>query len=116
MVGVALVAGLVLVAAGLAAVGKVAAAHVQATAAADAAALAAAPLTFLDGDPVAEARRFAKANGAALVACACERDPGIALRTVSVEVAMETRLPLFGTTTVRARAAAEFDPVTLLGG
>src|SRR5690606_5173336 len=76
IVAVALISGLVVVAAGLAAVGRVVAAYTQATAAADAAALAAAPLTFLPGDPVFEAAAYARANGAELVRCGCEKAPG----------------------------------------
>lgn len=115
VVVVVLVAGLMLVAAGLAATGRVVAAHVQVTTAADAAALAAAPLTFLAGDPELEARRFARANGARLVACTCPVDTTVVSRTVTVQVAAHVRLPLLGVRTVRARAAAEFDPATLLG-
>jgi hypothetical protein len=116
MVAAAIVSGLVLVAAGLGATGRVVAAHVQATAAADAAALAAAPLTFLPGDPVEEASRFASLNGAHVVRCACEEDTALRKRTVTVEVAARVELPLVGMRTVRARAAAEFDPVSLVGG
>lgn len=116
VVAVAIVTMLVMVAAGLTAVGRVVGAHVQATAAADAAALAAAPLTFLPGDPEAEASSFAVANGASLVACRCAADPSFAARTVTVEVAKAVDLPVFGRVTVRARAAAEFAPLDLLGG
>lgn len=110
----ALVAVLVLVGAGLVAVGRVVAAHTQATAAADAAALAAAPLTFLDGDPVREAVLYAEANGAHLTACRCALDSTFSARTVVVEVRMGVDLPVFGQVEVRARAAAEFDPMDLL--
>jgi len=116
IVAVALISGLVVVAAGLAAVGRVVAAYTQATAAADAAALAAAPLTFLPGDPVSEAAAYARANGAELVRCGCEKVPGLGARVVTVEVAKATELPVFGEVTVRARAAAEFAPRQLLGG
>ncbi len=115
IVAVALVSGLVLVAAGLAAIGRVAAAHVQVTAAADAAALAAAPLTFLPGDPVAEAAAYAEANGAALVRCDCIENTGLQTRVVAVEVEKAVETPLFGDVTVRGRAAAEFSPRELLG-
>ena len=116
VVAAAIVSGLVLVAAGLGATGLAVAAHVQAAAAADAAALAAAPLTFLPGDPVEEAGRFAALNGTHLVRCACEEDTTVRERTVTVEVAARVVLPLVGMRTVRARAAAEFDPVSLLDG
>lgn len=105
---------LVLVAAGLAGAGRVVAAHVQATAAADAAALAAAPLTFLPGDPAGEAARYASANGARLEACRCPRVVGFGVRVVTVQVVKQVELPWFGKVTVRARAAAEFDPMDLL--
>lgn len=110
----ALVSLLVLVAAALAGVGRVVAAHVQATTAADGAALAAAPLTFLPGDPRSEAAVFARANGATLTACRCEVDPGFGRRVARVEVTKVVELPVFGAVTVRARAAAEFDPMDLL--
>lgn len=112
----ALVGLLGLVAIGLVATGRVVAAYFQATAAADAAALAAAPLTFLGGDPEAEAAEFAEANGASLVRCLCPLDRSLRARTVRVEVAGNVDLPVFDDLTVRARAAAEFDPVQLLGG
>lgn len=105
---------LVLVAAGLVGVGRLVAAHVQATAAADAAALAAAPLTFLAGDPAAEAAKYASANGARLEACDCARSDGFHLRVVTVQVKKDVDLPVFGRLTVRARAAAEFNPMDLL--
>lgn len=110
----ALAAILVVVAGGLAGVGRLVAAHVQATTAADAAALAAAPLTFLGGDPEGEAARFAAGNGFRLVRCGCGDDPRFASRVVTVEVAAEVDLGLLGRHQVRARAAAEFDPMDLL--
>lgn len=116
MVALAIVSILVLVSAGLAAVGRVVTAHIQATTAADGAALAAAPLTFLPGSPQAEAADYASRNGARLVACACRTDASFRWRMVTVEVRKEVDLPVFGVVTVRARAAAEFDPIDLLGG
>lgn len=116
IVALAIVSLLVLVSVGLVAVGRVVAAHVQATAAADSAALAAAPLTFLPGDPRAEAARFASANGASLVACSCAVEGSFRARVVRVEVSKAVDLPWFGSVTVRGRAAAEFDPMDLLGG
>lgn len=107
---------LVLVAAGLAGVGRLVSAHVQATAAADAAALAAAPVTFLGGDPRAEAADYARANGARLVTCACPLNRTFDLRVVTVEVVRDVDLGPLGAHTVRARAAAEFAPLDLLGG
>lgn len=115
LVALSLCSLLVLVSAGLVAVGRVLAAHYQATAAADAAALAAAPLTFLPGDPLREAAQFASANDARLIRCACPKDGSFRVRVARVEVANAIQLPFFGQVTVRARAAAEFDPMQLLG-
>jgi secretion/DNA translocation related TadE-like protein len=111
----ALVAVLVMVAGGLAGVGRLVAAHVQATTAADAAALAAAPLTFLGGEPAAEAADYAAGNGFRLVGCDCGYDPGFHVREVTVEVVAQVDLGMLGSHQVRARAAAEFDPLDLLG-
>ena len=116
LVALAIITGLVLVAAGLAALTRLVATHVQATAAADAAALAAAPLTFLPGDPRSEAWEYAANNGARLTACRCGSDSSFRSRVVMVEVSKEVDVPVFGELTVRARAAAEFDPIDLLGG
>lgn len=116
VLGLVVVSVLVLVTAGLAAVGRVMAAHMEAGTAADGAALAAAPLTFLPGDPGGEAAEYAARNGAQLVACACGTDSSPRRRVVTVEVRKEVDLPLFGMVTVRRRAAAEFDPLDLLGG
>lgn len=112
---VAITAILILVGAGLGGVGRLVAAHAQATAAADAAALAAAPLTFLDGNAAAEAARYAELNGARLVGCRCGRDGSFAPRVVTVEVSKQVDLPVFGSVVVRGRAAAEFAPLDLLG-
>lgn len=109
-----LAALLVMVAGGLAGVGRLIAAHVQATTAADAAALAAAPLTFLVGDPEAEAGRYASENGFRLVSCRCPHDPGFHVRVVTIEVAKEVDLGLLGRHRIGARAAAEFDPMDLV--
>ncbi|HEX2152674.1 MAG TPA: Rv3654c family TadE-like protein [Acidimicrobiia bacterium] len=116
IVAIALVSGLTLVAGGLVGVARLVAAQVQATAAADAAALAAAPLTFLPGDPRGEARDYASANGARLTACVCWSDTSFRSRVVTVTVAKEVVVPVFGSLVVKARAAAEFDPMDLLGG
>ncbi|CAN5880511.1 hypothetical protein BH23ACT5_BH23ACT5_05510 [soil metagenome] len=113
---VALLSTLVMVAAGMAGVSRLVVAHVQATVAADAAALAAAPLTFLGGHPAREAATHAAVNGATLVSCRCSADPRPVIRTVTVEVVSHIELPVFGRIPVRARAAAEFDPLRLLGG
>jgi uncharacterized membrane protein len=85
--------------------------------AADAAALAAGPLTFESTQataPVAEAARFAAANGATLIFCDCPVDPVWRPRTVIVEVEVEVQRSWLGVTKVVARAAAEFDPTVWL--
>ncbi len=113
------VAGVVAVlAAGLGAVGALWQARAVASTAADAAALAAAPVTFrpfgASGSPAAEAARYAAANGARLVACACRVDRTWRPRIVTVTVARGARLPLVGSVEVRASAAAEFRPSRLV--
>lgn len=115
IVVVVLVAGLLLVAAGVVDVGRLLAGRAQAVAAADAAALAAAPLTFLPGDPSGASVEYAARNGARLVACRCAKQLDLAPRTVLVEVTLEVDTALFGTRRVQARAAAEFAPLDLLG-
>lgn len=103
----------------LGSVGALLRARIEATAAADAAALAAAPVTFLPfgatGAPVDEARRFAAANGARLVSCACPVDPSWEPRTVQVEVEVTVHLWPAGDVAVRAVGRAEFSPAALLG-
>lgn len=94
-------------------------ARAVAQSAADAAALAAAPVTFApfgtDRSPEDEAAAFAVANGAELVECQCEPDPVWRARVVvvTVSVAVESML---GFDRVTARAAAEFDPTVWLTG
>ena len=107
---------LVLVAVG--AVAQLLAAYLEAAAAADAAALAAAPVTFrpfgATGTAAEEAARFANANGARLVSCRCGADASWEPRTVEVIVAKRVDLVAFGTRTVRASSRAEFVPARLL--
>lgn len=109
-----------LLAAVLGTVGAYLRARVEAVAAADAAALAAAPVTFLpfgaQGTPAEEAARFASANGTRLLWCACPVDPSWEPRTVAVEVAREVRLWPAGSLTVTAVGRAEFEPALLLVG
>ena len=112
----AVVGVLIAVAGGLVGIGRLAAVHTQATAAADAAALAAAPLTFLGGDAYAEAEAFAAANGARLSACRCGPDASFRTRVITVEVVMPVDLGILGFHTVRARSAAEFSPMDFLSG
>lgn len=91
--------------------------RLQAVDAADAAALAAAPVTFAafgtDGDPVAAARTVAERNGVGFVDCRCAVDPSWAPRRVVVRVVRHVDLVLFGTVEVHAAGAADFDPAML---
>ena len=114
------VTGVVLVLAmGLGLVGTYLRARVEAASAADAAALAAAPVTFMPfgaaGTPAEEAARFAVANGAVLLSCICPVDPSWETRTVRVEVARTVELGPLGSMTVTATSRAEFVPARLLG-
>ncbi len=90
----------------------------QAQTAADAAALAAAPVTFRPfgalGSAREEAAIFAAANNAALVSCGCAQDPSWKNRTVEVTVRLPVRLVLFGHRSVHATSRAEFAPSRLL--
>ena len=92
-------------------------ARATATVAADAAALAAAPLTFADfgsvSGPRVEAARFAAENGSVLVSCDCAVDPTWRPRTVRVVVSARANLMLFGSRGVTAASRAEFDPTEL---
>lgn len=92
-------------------------ARTQAVVAADAAALAAAPLTFApfgaSGGPAAEAARLASANGAALESCECAVDPSWRRRTVRVVVTVPADLVLFGHHAVPASSRADFTPTAL---
>lgn len=98
--------------------GQLLSGRARAQAAADAAALAAAPVTFRPfnaaGSPAEEAARFAAANEAVLTRCACALDPSWEPRTVVVAVRHRVRVVLFGTTSVGAVAHAEFVPTRLL--
>lgn len=91
----------------------------RAQVAADAASLAAAPLTFRQaqfqsgGGPVEEAARFAAANGAQLVACSCQVDTSWQERTVHVRVTVPLHLLLLSTDSVSAVSSAEFAPTRL---
>jgi len=86
----------------------------RATAAADAAALAAAPMTFPpvagDRSPVDEATTLAHANGARLVSCVCLQLATFEPRQVEVTVAVSVDLPFVGVRWVQASSAAEFVP------
>lgn len=113
------VAALVMVLAiGLAAVGSVLRARVEATTAADAAALAAAPVTFLPfgakGTPAEEASIFATLNGARLLSCVCPIDESWDARTVEVRIERVVEIWPMGELAVEAVGRAEFVPALLL--
>lgn len=115
IVGVIVVLGVMLGTAG-----QYLTARSQAQAAADAAALAAAPVTFRPfgshGDPAAEAAQLAAANGARLARCLCPVDPSWASRIVEVEVYLAVNLAGIGLREIKAVAAAEFSPTELILG
>ena len=83
--------------------------------AADAAALAAAPLTFEGGDAAAEAAALAALNGARLTRCECDRDPTWAPRSVVTTVEVSVELSVLPDTSATATARAVFDPTRLRG-
>lgn len=106
------------VAAGLAGTGQILSARGTALAAAEAAALAAAPVTFRPfgaaGSPREEAARYARSNGAELVECLCPPEPGYEARTAAVKVRVRGSVLGLFPITVEAAAAAEFRPAALL--
>lgn len=93
-------------------------ANTRAATAADAAALAAAPVTFAafgaPGSPRDEASRFARANGATLVSCSCGVDRSLAAREVEVRVRVDVELWGLGTRSLFANSRAHFDPARLV--
>jgi secretion/DNA translocation related TadE-like protein len=122
--GSATIVGLFLVAAigfGIIGVGSIAAlysARNHANTAADAAALAAAVATYPAAgaeDPLAEARRYARLNGAVVQSCRCPVDTSLRIRTVTVIVQLTVKVPFFGVLPIRAGARGEFDPGAWLG-
>lgn len=118
MLLVGVVAVVLMLAAALGVVAGFLRARVEAATAADAAALAAAPVTFLPfgaaGTPAEEAARFALLNEARLTRCSCPIDPTWEPRIVTVEVARRVELWPAGSMTVTARSSAEFVPASLL--
>ena len=120
LVGIALAGLVVALALGVGLVGGGVAAYAQASNAADAAALAAAPVTFspfgAQHGPVAEAARFAAMNGATLIRCVCPIDESWNARTVEVVVARVISLPVLGSVRISATSRATFEPAALLGG
>ncbi len=110
---------ILVLAAGIAAVGVYLRAQAEVETAADAAALAAAPVTFLPfgavGTPAQEAARFAGLNHARVVACRCPPDATWEPRTVEVVAALTVDVWILGSFEVRATGRAEFVPALLLG-
>lgn len=117
-VGFAIIGLVVVLAMGVGAVGAVVAGHAQMSNAADAAALAAAPVTFRSfgarGTPVQEAARFASANGARLLQCDCVIDRSWNARTVRVVVGKEVSILGIGVVHVEAMSRATFEPARLI--
>jgi hypothetical protein len=117
-----ILAGLVAVAAVLALllidVARAYEARARLATAADAAALAAAPLTFhqFGGSrgPREEAGAIAAANGAALLVCRCPIDRSWDRRQVRVTVGRRVDFSLIGSRQLTATAAAEFRPALLV--
>lgn len=89
----------------------------RAQVAADAAALAAAPVTFRafgsSGSATDEAREFAARNGGQLVECRCGHDASWRPREVTVLVEIPIDLAILRATEVRAWSSAEFVPTDL---
>jgi hypothetical protein len=119
LLGLGVVVVILVLAVGLGAVGAGVAGYVHAAGAADAAALAAAPVTFrsfgASGSPSQEAARFASVNGTRLVRCNCRVDRSWEKRTVTVVVERRIDLPGIGLFTVRATSRATFEPTALIG-
>jgi hypothetical protein len=90
--------------------------RLQMAAAADAAALAAAPVTFRGFgttlSPRGEAAAIARANGARLVTCACAVDTSLRVRSVRVVVAADAHLLFFGRQRVTAESVATYTPIS----
>ncbi len=118
MLMVAVMAAAMMLALVVADIGLFLAGRATAVAAADAAALAAAPVTFhgfgTPGTPAAEAQRFAAFHGMAVTSCDCPVDRSWDRRTVTVVVAGAVDLIVFGQPTVSAVATAEFDPTKIV--
>lgn len=98
-------------------VAHVVAARAGLTTAADAAVLAAAPVTFApfgtNESPRQAAATVAAANGAALLDCECEIDRSWATRRVTVTAELVVELVLLSDQRLTVTAAAEFRPVAM---
>jgi hypothetical protein len=112
---IALMAALAIATASL---GVAYAARARAQSAADAVSLAAAVATYPAtgrSAPATEGHGVAALNGARLVECRCRVDAGLSARTVTVVVAVDLTIPIFGDLAVTGAARAEFDPRRWLG-
>jgi len=118
VVGAALVGFVLMMIVAVASVGAALGAYTKAAGAADAAALAAAPVTFrpfgASGSPTREAALFASANGTTLVSCVCPVDRSWNQRTVTVTVERPVTIMGIGTARVHATSRATFEPAALL--
>ncbi len=118
VLGLGVMAVVLALSVGIAAIGAGFAGYVQAAGAADAVALAAAPVTFRPfgarGSPEREAALFASANGTRLVRCTCATDRSWNPRTVTVVVERPIDIPGLGRFKVRATSRATFEPAALL--
>lgn len=118
IIGLALCGLILVLGLGVGLVGAGVASYAAASNAADAAALAAAPVTFREfgaqRGPSGEAARFAASNGATLVRCICPIDPSWNPRTVEVVVVRRLALPILGSLRIMARSRATFEPAALL--
>lgn len=107
-------------AAGVTAIGQVSIARNRVAAAAEAGALAAAPVTFrpfgATGTATDEAARLVRSNGATLLRCECRPDRGYDPRTVAVTATVTVDVLGLREVRVEATAVAEFRPVALLIG
>lgn len=103
---------------GMAGVAQVVVARTRVVTAAEAGALAAAPVTFrpfgASGSAIDEAARLVRANGAEFVNCSCDHDPGYTPRTATVTARLTVAVLGIRDIGLEATAAAEFRPVELL--
>jgi hypothetical protein len=118
LLGLGVLVVILVLAVGLGAIGAGVSGYVHAAGAADAAALAAAPVTFRPfgarGSPRQEAARFALANGTRLVRCTCRVDRSWEIRTVTVVVERQIDVLGLGRFKVGATSRATFEPSALL--
>lgn len=118
MLGMGVLVLVLVLAVAVGSVGAGIAGYVQAAGAADAAALAAAPVTFRPfgarGSPGQEAARFAAANGTRLIRCTCPVNRSWRKRTVTTVVSRLVTVPGLGRFEVRATSRATFEPAALV--